>query len=85
MIMPALIKKIYDAHRENRTEVIIWGTGKPYREFLYVDDLADAVIYLMNNYTSHEPINIGTGKDITMQIWHILLLTYIGYKGNFIF
>jgi GDP-L-fucose synthase len=84
-VMPALIKKIYTAHKENKNEVIIWGTGKPYREFLYVDDLADAVIYLMETYTGQEPINIGTGKDITIANLAYMIADVIGYKGKFIF
>jgi len=84
-VMPALIKKIYTAHQDNKKEVTIWGTGKPYREFLYVDDLADAVVYLMNNYNSQEPINIGTGQDITIANLASLISEVVGYKGTFIF
>lgn len=84
-VMAALIQKIYNAHKENKKEVTIWGSGKPYREFLYVDDLADAVMHLMNTYTSAEPVNIGTGKDITIADLAYIIAEVIGYKGDFIF
>ncbi len=84
-VMPALIRKIYDAHKNNINEVVIWGSGTPYREFLYVDDLADAVVYLMNTYTGQELINIGTGKDITIANLANLIAQAVGYTGNFVF
>lgn len=84
-VMPALLRKIYDAHKNNEPEVVIWGSGTPYREFLYVDDLADAVVYLMNTYTGQEVINIGTGKDITIANLANLIAQALGYKGSFIF
>lgn len=84
-VMPALIRKIYNAHKNNIHEVVIWGSGTPYREFLYVDDLADAVVHLMNTYTGQEVINIGTGKDITIANLANLIADAIGYKGTFVF
>jgi GDP-L-fucose synthase len=84
-VMPALLRKIYNAHKNNESEVVIWGSGTPYREFLYVEDLADAVVYLMNTYTGQEVINIGTGKDITIANLANLIAQAIGYEGNFIF
>lgn len=84
-VMPALIKRIYDAHQENKKEVVIWGTGEPYREFLYVDDLADAVMHLMHTYTSSEPINVGTGTDISIKDLAYLIAEVVGYTGDFIF
>ncbi|MGE5329742.1 MAG: GDP-L-fucose synthase [Deltaproteobacteria bacterium] len=83
-VLPALIRKFYEAKNENKPEVEIWGTGQPRREFLYVDDLADACIFLMGNFNfsdigSH--INIGTGKDITIQELAELIKDTAGYKG----
>ncbi|HEX7096358.1 MAG TPA: GDP-L-fucose synthase [Acidimicrobiales bacterium] len=66
-VIPALIRKFDDAKREGREEVEIWGTGTPMREFLHVDDLADACVFLMDNYDDEEHINVGTGKDLTIR------------------
>jgi len=66
-VIPALIRKFDDARREGRKEVEIWGTGSPMREFLHVDDLADACVFLMDNYDDEEHINVGTGKDLTIR------------------
>jgi GDP-L-fucose synthase len=63
-VLPAMIRKFHDAREEKRKEVTIWGTGKPKREFLHVDDLADACVFLMNNYDEAMHINIGTGEDV---------------------
>jgi GDP-L-fucose synthase len=66
-VIPALIRKFDDARREGRTEVEIWGTGSAMREFLHVDDLADACVFLMDNYDDLEHINVGTGQDLTIR------------------
>jgi GDP-L-fucose synthase len=66
-VVPALIRKFHDAKIEGRTEVTIWGTGSPRREFLHVDDLADACLFIMQNYDGEEHINIGTGEDLTIR------------------
>jgi GDP-L-fucose synthase len=66
-VLPALIRKFHDAKLENRTEVEIWGSGNPMREFLHVDDLADACLFLMENYSGTEHVNVGTGVDITIR------------------
>jgi GDP-L-fucose synthase len=66
-VIPALIRKFDDARREDRDEVEIWGTGQPMREFLHVDDLADACVFLMDNYDDLEHINVGTGHDLTIR------------------
>ena len=63
----------------------IWGTGKPYREFLYVDDLADACVFLMNNYSGNETVNIGTGKEVTIKELALLVKDIIGFKGELAF
>jgi GDP-L-fucose synthase len=66
-VIPMLMRKFDDARREGRTEVEIWGTGTPMREFLHVDDLADACVFLMDNYDDEEHINVGTGVDLTIR------------------
>ncbi len=81
-VLPALIRKIHEAKENNSEYVEIWGTGKPMREFLHVDDLADAVVYLMNDYNENKPINIGTGKDITIKELAELIKDVVGYQGK---
>ena len=66
-VLPALIRKFHDARLENRTDVVVWGTGKPRREFLHVDDLADACVFLMERYDDELHVNVGTGTDLTIQ------------------
>jgi len=84
-VLPALMRKIYMAHRLGHPTVVLWGTGRPYREFLYVDDLADALLFLMDTYDDTQIINIGTGTDITiMQAAHTIKQV-IGYTGDFVF
>ena len=69
-VLPALIRKFHEAKKKGTEEVIMWGTGSPKREFLHVDDLADACFYLMENYNEPGLVNIGTGEDIAID--HIL-------------
>ncbi len=84
-VLPALLSKIYNAKKEGKDEVAVWGTGKPYREFLYVDDLADALLFLMQHYNGNKIINIGTGKDITIAHLAHLIKEVVGYEGKLIF
>jgi GDP-L-fucose synthase len=81
---PALIKKFYEARINNKKEVVIFGTGEPKREFLFVDDLADALLFLMHNY-EEKYINIGTGKDISIRELANLIKKIVGFSGNLIF
>ncbi|MDR3550087.1 MAG: GDP-L-fucose synthase [Candidatus Babeliales bacterium] len=84
-VLPALLAKCYMAKKNNSPEVVIWGTGKPYREFLYVDDLADGCLFLMQNYNGSEIVNIGTGSDVTiLQLAHIIQ-SIVGYQGELVF
>lgn len=80
-VLPALIRKIHEAKLNNSKEVVIWGTGKPRREFLYVDDLADACIYLMNNYSDEIHVNVGTGEDIEIIQLAKLIKEIVGFNG----
>jgi len=83
-VLPALLRKIYLAKQNNEPEVVLWGTGTPLREFLYVDDLADGVLFLMNHYDGNEIVNIGTGKDVTIRELADLIKEIVGYNGTFI-
>lgn len=84
-VLPALIRKFHEAKLEGKDKVEIWGSGNPMREFLYVNDLADACVYLMNNYNSSEIVNIGTGKDISIKDLSLLIKKIIGYNGDIYF
>jgi GDP-L-fucose synthase len=81
-VLPALIRKFHEAKKNNLPEVEVWGTGKPMREFLYVEDLAEALIYLSENYSSGEIINVGSGKDITISDLANVISNVVGYKGS---
>ena len=81
-VLPALIRKFYEAKVEGKPFVEIWGTGSPRREFLHVDDLAEASVYLMENYDSPEIINVGTGEDQTIRELALLIQKCIGYQGE---
>jgi len=84
-VLPALIRKFHEAKIENKPYVEIWGTGKPRREFLYIDDLAYACVFLMENYNASDigsHINIGTGKDITIKELANLIKGIVGYTGS---
>ena len=81
-VLPALIRKFHEAKVNNQSEVILWGTGNPMREFLYVDDLADALLYLMLNYNEESHINVGTGEDIRIGDLALLVKEIVGFDGN---
>lgn len=81
-VLPALIRRFHEAKENNLSEVVIWGTGTPLREFLYVDDLADACVYLMNTYSGNETVNLGTGKELSIKELAELVKQVVGFKGN---
>lgn len=81
-VMAALIRKFHEGKVRNSEFVEVWGTGTPTREFLYVDDLADACIYLMANYNESDPINLGVGEDIRIDKLAELMAQVVGYKGK---
>lgn len=83
-VFPALLKKFHDAKINSDSEVVMWGTGSPMREFLYVDDMANACIYLMNNYKENEIVNIGTGEDISIRDLAFIIKDITGFKGNIV-
>lgn len=81
-VLPALIRKFHEAKINHKKEVEIWGSGKPMREFLHVDDLADACYFLMLNYNNNETLNIGTGKDISIKELALLIKEIVGFTGE---
>jgi GDP-L-fucose synthase len=81
----ALLRRFHEAKIEGRTDVTVWGTGTPRREFLYVDDLADACVFVMQHYSGSDPLNVGTGEDVTIAEFARLIAETVGYKGNIVF
>ncbi len=81
-VLPALIRRFHEAKESGVKEVTCWGTGKPLREFLYVDDLADACVFLMENYSGNETVNVGTGKELTIRELTELVAKVIDYEGE---
>ena len=84
-VLPALIARFDTAKSENAPFVKIWGTGRALREFLYVDDMADACVYLMNNYSGNETVNVGTGEELTIAELAETVKKVVGYKGGICF
>ena len=84
-VLPALIRKFHEAKRANAKTVEIWGTGTPRREFLHVDDLADAVLYLLQNYDAEPIVNVGWGEDLTIRELAEVVMSAIGYTGALTF
>ena len=83
-VLPALLRKFHDAKVNNAKEVVMWGTGTPKREFLHVDDLADAVVFLMNNYAESEIVNIGAGEDLSIRELAEIIKKIIGFEGTIV-
>jgi len=81
-VLPALIRKFLEARKTSASSVTVWGTGSPKREFLFVDDMADACVFLMNHYDDSEIINIGTGKDISILELANLIKEEVGFNGS---
>jgi GDP-L-fucose synthase len=81
-VIPALIRRFHEAKEEERPYVLCWGDGSPLREFLYVDDLANLCVFLMNHYSGNETVNAGTGKELTIRELTELVAKVVGYKGE---
>ncbi|WP_027418046.1 GDP-L-fucose synthase [Crocinitomix catalasitica] len=81
-VLPALIRRFHEAKINNLKEVEIWGSGTPLREFLHVDDLADACFYLMQNYNEKEFVNVGTGKDLSIKDLALMVKNIVGFEGK---
>jgi GDP-L-fucose synthase len=84
-VLPALMRKFHDAKVNGDPTVTVWGTGTPLREFLYVDDLADALIFLMQNYTETEFVNVGTGQEVSIKDLALTMKAVVGYEGELVF
>ena len=84
-VLPALIRKFHEAKENDAASVTVWGSGKPMREFLYADDLAEACIYLMHHYSEKQLVNIGTGEDLTIKELAELIKDVVGYSGEIVF
>jgi GDP-L-fucose synthase len=84
-VLPALVRKFHEAKAEHQPEVTIWGTGSPRREFLHVDDMAAAAVFLMLHYSEPEIVNIGTGEDVTIADLAETVSRLIGYQGKIVF
>jgi GDP-L-fucose synthase len=84
-VLPALIRKVHEAKTNGQPSFIVWGTGSPKREFLYVDDLAEACVFLMNEYLHDETINVGSGQEVTIRELAETIRDVVGFKGNLVF
>ena len=84
-VLPALIRKFHEAKENNLSEVVVWGDGTPMREFLYADDLANALVYLMLNYNEKEFVNVGYGTDITIEELARMIGEIVGFHGKIVF
>ncbi|HWY38416.1 MAG TPA: GDP-L-fucose synthase [Bacteroidia bacterium] len=84
-VLPALLRKFHDAKENNLPQVTVWGTGSPKREFMHADDMADACVYLMNNYSGEKFVNVGVGTDISIKELAHLIKDIVGYKGEIVF
>lgn len=84
-VISSLIRKFHEAKVNNEDKVVVWGTGKPRREFIYIDDIVDASIFLMDNYDAPEIINVGCGQDLSIEELAQLIKDIVGFKGEIIF
>ena len=83
-VLPAMIRKFHEAKEKDASEMTLWGTGSPMREFLHADDLAEACLFLMENYNESELVNIGTGEDVTIENLAALVKQIIGFQGEIV-
>ena len=83
-VLPALIRKIHEAAAADAPSVTLWGTGTPLREFLHADDCADALVHLMRHYAGAEPVNIGSGREISIRDLALLIASQAGYSGSIV-
>jgi GDP-L-fucose synthase len=84
-VLPALLRRFHDAQASGTPEVVVWGSGTPRREFLHVDDLADALLFLMERYADEAPVNVGWGEDLTIRELATLVARVVGYAGRLSF
>lgn len=84
-VLPALIRKVHEAKTNGQPSFVVWGTGSPKREFLYVDDLADACVFLMDEYLGNETINVGSGQEVTIRELAETVRDVVGFRGDLVF
>ena len=84
-VLPALMRKFHEAKQDNAKTVSVWGSGKPYREFLHVDDLADAAVFLMQNYEDEEIVNVGVGQDVTIAQLADIIKQTVSFDGDIVY
>ncbi len=84
-MLPALIRKCHEAKRDDRDEVVVWGSGLPLREFLHVDDLADAASFLMEHMSQPGFLNVGSGREVTIRELAEMVAEAVGFRGRFIY
>ena len=84
-MLPALIRKAHEAKARGDKELVVWGSGEPRREFLYVDDMAEACVFLMESGISDGLLNIGSGEDVTIRELAETVMSVVGFKGNIVF
>ncbi len=83
-VLPAMIRKFHEAKVSGADHVELWGTGTPLREFLYVDDMADACVYLLEHYDGEQHVNIGTGKEVSIRELAEMVQSAVGYEGRIV-
>ncbi|MBR2275552.1 MAG: GDP-L-fucose synthase, partial [Lachnospiraceae bacterium] len=83
-VLPAMLRKFHEAKENNEETVTLWGSGAPLREFLYVDDMADACVFLLENYSGEQHVNIGTGKELTIRELAELIKKTVGFEGEIV-
>jgi len=84
-VLPALIRKLHEAKQRGDAQTVVWGTGMPRREFMHVDDLADACVFLMQRYDGEEPVNVGWGEDVSIRELAELIRSAVGFAGDLAF
>jgi GDP-L-fucose synthase len=84
-VLPALIRKVHEAKANKQPTFVVWGSGSPKREFLYVDDLAAACVFLMNEYLHDETINVGSGHEVTIKELALAIRDVVGFEGEMVF
>jgi GDP-L-fucose synthase len=84
-VLPALMRKFHEAKESGSPEVVVWGSGRVYREFLHVDDMADACVYVMHHHDGSQILNIGCGEDVTIADVAQLMKETVGYDGDIVF
>ncbi|MCY4292670.1 MAG: GDP-L-fucose synthase [Roseovarius sp.] len=83
-VLPALIRKVVDARDANHDQVVVWGSGKPLREFMHVDDLADALVFLLCNYSEEQHVNVGSGQELSIRDLAFMIAKMAGYDGKIV-